>query len=178
MYCEDSLGTDIDHFEPIAVAPLRAFDWNNHLLACSHCNSNFKRDEYPCDASGYSLLVDPSVEDPADHLTLLLASGEYLSRTVKGEETIRVFGLNRSDLVRGRKAAFWNVRAVLCEWHLHWQAGEANEAEQFAEALQVSPFSNVARAIGQLAPSVAMNVLGQKTVAAVDAWLNVYGSVG
>jgi len=51
MYCCDSTGTDIDHFEPIALAPLRAFDWLNHLLACSFCNSNQKRELYPCDAA-------------------------------------------------------------------------------------------------------------------------------
>jgi uncharacterized protein (TIGR02646 family) len=103
MYCEDSLGTDIDHHQPIAEAPLRAFDWLNHLLACSHCNSNYKRDAYPSDADGACLLIDPSAEDPAAHLTLLLASGEYQARGPKGEETIQVFGLNRSDLIEGRK---------------------------------------------------------------------------
>jgi hypothetical protein len=35
MYCGDNLGTDIDHFEPIASAPIRTFEWLNHLLACS-----------------------------------------------------------------------------------------------------------------------------------------------
>ena len=44
MYCGDSRGTDIDHFEPIRSAPLRTFEWCNHLLACSSCNSNAKRD--------------------------------------------------------------------------------------------------------------------------------------
>jgi hypothetical protein len=47
MYCGDSLGTDIDHFEPIVLRPSRAFDWLNHLLACSSCNSNYKRDKFP-----------------------------------------------------------------------------------------------------------------------------------
>ena len=35
MYCGDNLGTDIDHFEPISRAPIRTFEWLNHLLACS-----------------------------------------------------------------------------------------------------------------------------------------------
>ncbi|MET7898836.1 hypothetical protein [Streptomyces mirabilis] len=33
MYCDDSRGTDIDHVHPLAVAPLRAFVGDNHLLA-------------------------------------------------------------------------------------------------------------------------------------------------
>jgi hypothetical protein len=43
MYCDDSRATDINHFQPLAKAPLRALVWANHLLACSHCNSNVKR---------------------------------------------------------------------------------------------------------------------------------------
>ncbi len=47
MYCEDSLGTDIEHFYPRARYPGRAFSWSNYLLACSHCNSNLKRSQFP-----------------------------------------------------------------------------------------------------------------------------------
>src|SRR5689334_14410663 len=42
-YCEDSAGTDIEHFYPKVAYPDRAFSWPNYLLACSTCNSNFKR---------------------------------------------------------------------------------------------------------------------------------------
>ena len=45
MYCGE-IGTDIEHFEPVARNPLRTFDWLNHLLACSTCNSH-KRDQFP-----------------------------------------------------------------------------------------------------------------------------------
>jgi hypothetical protein len=43
MYCGDNLGTDIDHFDPISRSPIKTFEWLNHLLACSFCNSNQKR---------------------------------------------------------------------------------------------------------------------------------------
>ena len=33
MYCEDSEGTDIEHFYPKATYPQYAFDWDNYLLA-------------------------------------------------------------------------------------------------------------------------------------------------
>jgi len=52
MYCGDNLDTEIDHFEPISSAPIRTFEWLNHLLACSFCNSNQKRHSYPRDPSG------------------------------------------------------------------------------------------------------------------------------
>lgn len=148
MYCDDSRGTDIDHFQPLAVAPLRAFAWDNHLLACSFCNSNAKRDEYPVDADGVCLLVDPTAEDPGDHLFLMLRSGEYGHHTDKGKHTIRVFGLNRPDLVMGRKDAFFLTCSVLRDWHGLRREG-APEADRVAQALLDSPFVDVVYAIAQ-----------------------------
>lgn len=170
MYCEDNLGTDIDHFQPIKEAPLRAFDWLNHLLACSNCNSNIKRDQYPCDSDGYCLLIDPSSDDPADHLTLLLSSGIYKAKTDKGVATVEVFGLNRDDLVQGRKAAFVKARSTLRDWHRQLQAGELGEAEIIAKALRESPFAGVMRAMERLPTAVAPVTLGLEAEAAVRAW--------
>lgn len=61
MYCGDSQGTSVDHFQPLALAPARAFDWVNHFLACAHCNSNAKRDQYPCSETGECLLIRPQL---------------------------------------------------------------------------------------------------------------------
>src|SRR6266702_3995588 len=100
MYCGDNLGTDIDHFEPINRAPARTFDWPNHLLACSFCNSNQKRGSYPLDdLTGESLLINPTSVDPNDHIILILNTGEYRELTLRGLKTIEVFGLNRTDLI-------------------------------------------------------------------------------
>ncbi|MEY9213848.1 hypothetical protein NI17_022655 [Thermobifida halotolerans] len=63
MYCGDSLGTDIGHSEPIAETPPRTFDWCDHLLAYSRCNSHEKRERFPRADGGTPRLVDPSVED-------------------------------------------------------------------------------------------------------------------
>ncbi|MGW4650582.1 HNH endonuclease [Kitasatospora sp. NPDC004289] len=170
MYCEDNLGTDIDHFQPIAVAPERAFDWPNHLLACSHCNSNQKRDEYPCDPDGNALLVDPSREDPAEHLTLLLASGEYQPESRRGAETIRVFDLNRIELRAGRQDAFVTAQDVLVAWHRHHLSGASDKAERRALALRRSPFAAVLRAMERLPDGAAAIVLDPATFEAIRAW--------
>jgi hypothetical protein len=168
MYCLDNYGTDIDHFQPIAVAPLRAFDWPNHLLACSRCNSNFKRDEYPCDAAGNCLLVDPSAEDPADHLLLLPSSGQYDALTPKGAATIRVFGLNRPDLVQGRRTAFVMTCAILRDWHAHGSA-------ETAGALRQSPHADVLRSLERLDAAAAGTVLrGGATAEALAHWRELY----
>ncbi|MFD9193603.1 HNH endonuclease [Streptomyces phaeochromogenes] len=175
MYCDDSRGTDIDHFQPLAVAPLRTFVWDNHLLACSFCNSNVKRDAYPVDTDGVCLLVDPTVEDPAEHLFLMLRSGVYGHRTAKGEHTIRVFGLNRADLVAGRKDAFCLACSNLRDWHGLRQDDDL-EADRVAQALLGSPFVDVVHAMVRLDPRLAATVVGKRTVAALEYWRSVYGA--
>ncbi|MGP3691256.1 hypothetical protein ACTVZO_42465 [Streptomyces sp. IBSNAI002] len=170
MYCEDNQGTDIDHFQPIADDPLRAFDWLNHLLACSHCNSNTKGHKYPRDDAGACLLIDPTVEDPAAHLVLFLASGTYEGITPKGMATIEVFGLNRPTLVRGRRAAFVTAKNLLRDWYEHRRAGRTEEADEIVEAISESPFSAVVRAILNLPEPAAPLVVGAVTLPAIDAW--------
>ncbi|MGW6968035.1 HNH endonuclease [Streptomyces zaomyceticus] len=143
MYCGDSLGTDIDHFKPIAQDPLSAFIWSNHFLACSHCNSNKKRDQYPCSPSGECLLVDPSKEDPYDHIRLNLPTGKYLGRTDKGNETIRVFGLSRPDLELGRAHAYVRCESMLRDWSAQIGGGREDSAKAVLTALTVQPFADV-----------------------------------
>ena len=118
MYCGDGLGSTVDHHEPVARNPRRAFDWLNHILACEFCNSHHKRDRYPVDADGRALLLDPTAEDPLDHLFLVLTIGRYRPLTEKGRQTIEVCGLNRPLLERGRAAAVHQVAALLTRWRL------------------------------------------------------------
>jgi 5-methylcytosine-specific restriction endonuclease McrA len=80
MYCEDSEGTAIEHFWPKATYPERAFDWLNYLIACSQCNSNFKRDQFPLDGAGAPLLVKPE-RGGASRPSLLLS----LDRPVRAQ---------------------------------------------------------------------------------------------
>ncbi len=103
MYCLDSYGTDVDHFHPLHLAPQLTFVWENHLLACAFCNSHSKRDQFPLGAAGAPLLLDPTREDPGEHLTVL-SSGLYLGLTVKGSATIDVLRLNDRSSVTGARA--------------------------------------------------------------------------
>lgn len=106
MYCEDSAGTDIEHYRPKATFPTFSFTWTNYLLACSHCNSNEKRNQFPVDEGGKPLLIDPSVDDSLEHLALVPHLGEFTSRTDQGRASIDVYGLNRPELVQGRVDAW------------------------------------------------------------------------
>lgn len=143
MYCEDSQGTDIDHFDPKARNPAVAFQWDNYLLACSHCNSNEKRDEFPLTDDGSPELLDPTVDDPFDHLVLNPVTGEYASLTLRGLTSSRVFGLNRELLARGRYDA-WIACEALLERLSNFQAdGATAAATQVEETLLSRPFSEV-----------------------------------
>lgn len=175
MYCDDSRGTDIDHFQPLAQAPSRTFVWPNHLLACSHCNSNVKRDQYPLGADGACLLVDPTADDPAEHLFLLPKSGEYVHHTDKGRETIRVFGLNRPDLVKGRQNAFFSACAVLHTWHVLHEDGDP-AAHRYAQALLESPFVDVVYTVARLEPDRAATIVDRLALPALELWRSVYGA--
>lgn len=146
MYCEDSFGTDIDHFRPKADYPELAFVWGNYLLACSFCNSNLKRKLFPVDSGGVPLLIDPTVDYPEQHLALLPSTGEYISLGVKGAESITVFGLNDKasarNLPRGRRQAFLSLLALLQEYdRVH--ADDADKAEEIKLAAKDFPFSAV-----------------------------------
>ena len=168
MYCGDSLGTDIDHFEPIREFPFGTFVWRNHLLACSFCNSNAKRDLFPRDGTGSPLLIDPTRSDPAVHLRLILRTGVYRALTPQGGESIRVFGLNRPDLTRGREVAFATRTAVLCRADDLLTAGRVREAARCLLALAEEPHASV---LHEMLRTVTMpgaaDVLGDDVLAAL-----------
>lgn len=143
MYCDDSVGTDIDHFEPRAHDYARTFDWDNYLLACSHCNSNAKRDNYPLDSHGQPLLIDPSVEDPDDHLALHPATGKYLTDSPKGLASIEVFDLNREILKRRRIDAWRGVAALIRDYVRLLDKGRTQAARLTLGTLHRHPFAEV-----------------------------------
>lgn len=146
MYCEDSFGTDIEHFFPRTKYPSKAFSWNNYLLACSHCNSNLKRQQFPL-SKRKPLLLDPSSDDPRDHLVLLPSSGEFASIGAKGQPSIDVFALNDAraprKLPQARKAAFLKLQLLLEEYEKCIAAGDTANADLAKQTIQDEPFPAV-----------------------------------
>jgi len=147
MYCGECRGTDVDHFEPIARNPLRTFDWLNHLLACSTCNSHQKRDRFPVDEDGSALLIDPTAEDPFDHLLLTLSLGVYTALTTKGQVTIEVLGLNGRGLPRGRMRARNVVELALREWDRARVRDRSDEMQKQVRTVRDQPFADVCQSM-------------------------------
>lgn len=144
MYCGDGQGTDVDHFEPKSRAPLRTFDWLNHLLACSFCNSKEKGDRFPVAADGSPFLVDPTAEDPLDHLRLVLPLGVYKGLTDRGRACIEVFGLNaRSVLVKGRRDAYVTAKQSIELWRLATDKGLHDKAAEIVRIAWDRPLADV-----------------------------------
>lgn len=159
MYCGESIGTAIDHFEPLSRNPLRTFDWLNHVLACTLCNSNFKRDRFPLDAHGQPLLIDPTAEDPFDHLMLTLSLGEYRHLTAKGEASIEVFGLNRGVRPRGRQLAREPVEMLLRCWIQADAEGDGEKKSSCVRDIQDQPFADVCQAMLRQAGSPNASII-------------------
>lgn len=149
MYCEDSAGTDIDHFCPRSVEPLLTFVWGNYLLACSACNSNFKRQEYPCSTTGTSELIDPTAEDPATLLTFSPSTGRYeaVPGSTKAVESLRVFGINRSILEIARRDAWHLFQVAIVAYDVAMTKHDTDRAKRYAQIVQRQPLAGVLRTL-------------------------------
>ncbi|WP_371773091.1 HNH endonuclease [Streptomyces sp. NBC_01438] len=149
MYCGDGQGTDIDHFEPKSLAPLRTFDWLNHLLACSYCNSNQKRNRFPrADTDGSPLLLDPTLQDPLNHLRLVLPVCTYKSLTDQGAACLEVFGLNtRGVLVEGRRTAYGTAKQSVELWRIATDQGRHDKAAEVVRIAWNRPLADVLAAM-------------------------------
>lgn len=151
MYCEDSQGHAIDHFWPKSTYPDRTFVWANLLYACSHCNSNGKRNQFPLDADGQPLLIDPTAENPNTHLLLTPSTGQLQARNLtatgqpsaKGEQSIAVFELNRSELTLGRKDAWHGLLGLIDRYDRACSRSDATDQANLRSAICQHPFSSV-----------------------------------
>lgn len=155
MYCEDNEGTDIEHFRPRSRYPEETLRWENLLWACSACNSNCKREQFPVDAAGAALLLDPTdpTVDPLDHLELAPRTGDYLPRSDRGRESHAVFGLGRKFLTQRRSVVFRKLLEDMVHWHNLTREGKVERAEYLAGLLPREPHASVLRDFVRLAES-------------------------
>lgn len=114
MFCGDSQGTDVDHYRPIMKFREETFRWANLLWICANCNRR-KGDQFPIDACGRPLLIDPTAEDPWDCLFFDPHTGNITARfdpqtgqpDPKGQETTnqKILPLNVEAVTEGRQRA-------------------------------------------------------------------------
>jgi len=143
MYCEDGQGTDIEHFRPKSTYPLDTFSWLNYLLACAHCNSNYKRTKFPLDKDGTPLLINPADDDPVEHLGFSPTTGLIGALDIRGESTVVVCGLNRGVCVHGRLDAWVGLAFLIKSYAREKSADRAQRAARIRQVITRHPFQSV-----------------------------------
>lgn len=93
----------IEHYQPKSNPQFShlMFAWDNWLLACPRCNA--KKSKHFPDCNGQPCLLDPTAEEPGEHLDFFGAQMGY--KTERGQSTIKLIGLDRVPLLDDR--AFW-----------------------------------------------------------------------
>ena len=138
MYCEHDRAGPIDHFEPRERAPQRTFDWPNMVLACERCNSA-KGAKFVGPTS--ALLIDPTVDDPAEHLELSPRDGRLIGLSPRGQWTIEALGLNASTGLRDRPRRAWTALQELIIRYAQCRAASDDDgAEHLREVITEHPF--------------------------------------
>ena len=101
-----------------------AYEWENLFLSCALCNQRFKRNLFPlADPSKRArthhddltqeepLLIDPARDEPDDHI--YFDRERIRARTERGAATIRVLGLDRSELNKIRRERYAELKYSL-----------------------------------------------------------------
>jgi uncharacterized protein (TIGR02646 family) len=164
VYCEDARGDDIEHFHPKKFYPEMTFVWENYLLACSVCNSNFKRDKFAivdttgqrhdlhrvknapviAPPQGAPLLINPRYDNPIEYLQIDIARKFYIYPRLhltgfdleRAKYTIETFQLNdRPELPRWRETAFRNFIGWIDTYAVHKADNDHKALKIHASAL-------------------------------------------
>jgi len=132
MFCEDSRGTDIEHFWPKAPYKEKAFVWENMLWACAGCN-RMKGNRFGLDEKQAPLLIDPTSEDPWDFLYFDPHTGNITARidprtgaaNRKGQHTTEptILPLNIEPITDGRQRVYRRLRRAVTRFLDHTSTG-------------------------------------------------------
>ncbi|MFJ1707865.1 HNH endonuclease [Kitasatospora sp. NPDC088346] len=159
MYCGQNLADHIDHYVPVHSDPMKAFMWLNYLLACSTCNSRFKKGIHEVDSVGVPMLVNPTAEDPFVHLHLILDTGEYFGISDRGEYTVRTCGLNSEKRPDARRHALELMSLAIGQWMNARVEGALAEMDRAASVIRDQPFAAVFQSMLRQAMRVDADVL-------------------
>lgn len=102
-YCESKIKhisfSDIEHILPKSKRPDLYVEWTNLTISCEVCNRINKNDYYKPDDP----LIHPIFDNPSEHLMALGAILYKVPGSRKGELTISILDLNRTDLIEKRR---------------------------------------------------------------------------
>ena len=122
-----------------------SYEWDNILPVCTNC-SRHKRDRFPVGkdtrgklgasieelrAQEIALLIDPCFDDVAEHL-MFYPGGPVMARSVRGERTIEVLGLNDRRIHTERARRFRAMASDLVERPAMYEIVRAGEFRSWA----------------------------------------------
>lgn len=168
VYCEDSVGDEVEHIEPKDLYPCKVFVWTNYVYACGRCNVFKGRSFSVIDGDrivdvtrlpsapvvpplhGFPAFVNPRVEDPLDYLHLDLETFWLVARDDKeplsrkrADFTIEVLKLNRDVVIAARKTAYFAYRTALFEYAARRPDAVAEELAALVAHVKTMPHPTV-----------------------------------
>ena len=115
VYCESRVTHvyrgETDHILPVKHRPELIYDWQNLAFVCKRCNEE-KLDYY----EPQEPLINPFVDDPADHMTFFGPLPLHVPGDDKGYRTIETLYLKRPELFERRVEALNRVQSLLDKW--------------------------------------------------------------
>jgi hypothetical protein len=140
-----------------------AYDWTNLFFACQLCNQRFKKNLFPLQdpttrvrshhdigniGNEQPLFINPSVEDPEQHISFRKEIPYAINGNVRGDVTIKGLGLDREALNEERRIIYSRLEALYLIAHVLPPSPYTQNARNEIElALQDSArYSNMARA--------------------------------
>ena len=169
VYCEDSVGDEVEHIQPKDLYPCLVFIWANYVYACGRCNGR-KNNKFAVVAenrlvdvtrkrgapiiapvSGAPAFLNPRIDDPLAFLeldldgTFAVLPRDELSEIdrERAEFTIETLGLNRDVLRQARDTAFRSYRARLHEYVTKRGHTAAQKLANLADGLRAMPHPTV-----------------------------------
>lgn len=144
-YCEENIGTNIEHIYPKGLFPSKTFVWQNFLWSCKQCNGSYKiaqfqiferpdssktinlisNRQFLIPANKDAVFINPRLENPLDYFKLNLETGlleiiaqDPSSRAYKrAAYTLELLQLNqRKTLVLARQKAYTYYISLLEEY--------------------------------------------------------------
>ena len=130
-----------------------AYEWQNLLLACGTCNGSLrvevsgqsqlvgKGTRFPVkgfrakkmgeESRERPLLINPVIEDPADHMKVDRDTGVMIEKTPRGKTCIDIFGLNiREALLVERSRYIRKTKWLIQFWLNQIKSGESPEEKE------------------------------------------------
>jgi len=130
-----------------------AYEWTNLLISCTDCNRRRKHEDgefggkadlFPVDgfraylpenlADERPLLIDPSYDDPEEHLTFR-PDGFIEAKTKMGMWTLKLLKLNEESLVRERATAYRFAWNSIVDFIANAGKGDAEACSEYRQAV-------------------------------------------